>query len=178
MNIRYPLLFLLAVNLLSAQGYMLRSFVLDAGGQTCASSGYTAGMSVAQSWASGWLTAPDYRALIGFWHSPYAPSGIVQDKAVYLPLRFGFGVCAPNPFSSIITISYTLPQPADVQLRVLDCHGRTKEVLVHQHQSAGSYHVTWNIAGVTSAQLPAGVYFLRLQANHDCASTKVTILAR
>jgi len=159
------------------QSYVLRSVVLDGGGVRLTSSGYAAGLSVAQDFASPWLSSDAYRAIIGFWHGPYAPAGIAHETSwnLALPTEFRLSLCTPNPFRSATSVAYSLPVETDVRLRVFDHTGRTVGTLVNGRQQPGCYHVTWNIAGVSEHALPNGVYFLRLEAGAHCASSKVAI---
>lgn len=65
----------------------------------------------------------------------------------------------PNPFNPSTVIEYNLPDAGKVVLRVYDVLGREMATLVDRRESAGSYRVTFN-----AGQLPAGVYFYRLQS--------------
>jgi len=153
---------------LSAQSYNLKSVVLDdAGLHRLTSSSYISGLSLGQSFASGWLQSADYRAVIGFWHGPYAGVGIAEEqsrKQNQFPepaLRFRLGPCVPNPLSNETRIHYALAGAGQVRLRVYDRTGRVAGTLVDAQQEPGEYCAVWRIAGGTV--LPNGIYFLRLE---------------
>ena len=76
----------------------------------------------------------------------------------------------PNPFNPTTTISYALPQAADVTLTIVDLLGRQIKEVASGTQLAGTYEVTFDAAG-----LPSGVYFYRLQAG-DYVETKRMVL--
>lgn len=64
----------------------------------------------------------------------------------------------PNPFNSITTLQYILPQPATVKLRIFDVLGREVVVLADEEQEAGQYNVPFN-----GDSLANGVYFYRME---------------
>lgn len=75
------------------------------------------------------------------------------------PLSFKLGQNFPNPFNPQTTIPYTLPERAEVSLRVFDMLGREVVELVSGQQEAGAYSATWDAGSLTS-----GMYFYRLEA--------------
>lgn len=78
----------------------------------------------------------------------------------------------PNPFNPSTVISYEVPAPGRVVLRVYDVLGREVATLVDGMQQPGRHAVTWNAAGCAS-----GVYFYRLEAGQGL-STKRALLVR
>lgn len=64
----------------------------------------------------------------------------------------------PNPFNSVTTISFMLPEDLFVSLIVFDDIGRQLSVLVSKKLSAGTYEYQWK-----ATDLPDGVYFCKLQ---------------
>ncbi|NND73086.1 MAG: T9SS type A sorting domain-containing protein [Rhodothermales bacterium] len=78
----------------------------------------------------------------------------------------------PNPFSSLTTIAYELPGPADVTLAVYDLLGREVRQLASGNVPTGRHEILFDGTGLTS-----GVYFVRLQAG-DSAVTKRMVLVR
>lgn len=76
----------------------------------------------------------------------------------------------PNPFWSETTIRYILHSPAQVQLQILDIHGRVTGTLVDEYQAAGEYHIQWQVD-----DLPGGVYFYQLQSGGYAENGKLII---
>jgi hypothetical protein len=77
----------------------------------------------------------------------------------------------PNPFNPTTTISYAVDQPGPVSLRIYDVTGRLVDVVMedrfHQPQRyAISYH----------AQIPSGVYFLRMETPSGALTRKMVLL--
>ncbi|MGA7307232.1 MAG: FlgD immunoglobulin-like domain containing protein, partial [Rhodothermales bacterium] len=70
------------------------------------------------------------------------------------------------------TLTYDLPDAANVKLVVLDGLGRVVESLVNSHQSLGQHSILWDATGV-----PSGVYFYRLEAD-GVVRTRSMLLVR
>ncbi|MCX6841867.1 MAG: T9SS type A sorting domain-containing protein [candidate division WOR-3 bacterium] len=157
------------------QPYEVRSMVLDGGGNGwLRGSSYTVGLSIGQQTASGVLTAGQYRAMLGFWHQPYAPLGVAEEVGqAASPLAFRLNQNAPNPFGRQTAIRYTLPQECDVALRIYNSAGRAVTMLVRGRQKPGRYMARWDVSGVSASRLPAGTYFCRLEAGEYTATRKM-----
>jgi hypothetical protein len=78
---------------------------------------------------------------------------------------FTLGQNYPNPFSTSTTIPLTLDAPGDVEMTVYDVLGRKVATLMEGPTPAGAGSVLWS-----SADLPAGVYFVHLRSG-DRVST-------
>ena len=63
----------------------------------------------------------------------------------------------PNPFNAATTITFSLPTPGEVKLKIFDTTGREAASLVSGHLSLGNHTVAWDAEGMAS-----GVYFIRL----------------
>jgi len=77
----------------------------------------------------------------------------------------------PNPFNAQTTLEYDLPRSSRVQLDVFDIAGRQVVQLVHSWQSAGSYRLSFE-----AADLPSGIYVVRLQAGTAVKAIKVGVV--
>jgi hypothetical protein len=162
------------------QTYVLRASVFDGGGTKLVGQNLRCKMSVGQQVASRTLgLSSGYRAILGFWHSPYdgPPVGVKEAQVIIsTPLEFSLAQNAPNPFGRLTAIRYSLPQESDVVLRVYDPAGRTVATLVQARQRPGRYTVTWNVSGVPASTLPLGTYFYRLEAGEFTATRKLVKL--
>jgi aminopeptidase N len=65
----------------------------------------------------------------------------------------------PNPFNQETVLTYELPRPMDVTLRIVDMNGRLIVRLDEGHREAGEHRVTFN-----ASQYATGVYFAVLSA--------------
>jgi hypothetical protein len=81
----------------------------------------------------------------------------------------------PNPFSTSTMIEYALPENGKVRLSVVDLLGQDIAVLIDQSQSAGSYTVQFNAAGLTP-----GVYIYKITVQgetRDFVETKRMVIS-
>jgi len=88
----------------------------------------------------------------------------VEEPAI--PTEFSLSQNYPNPFNPSTTVEYTLPFEADAQLLIYDILGREVIMLDDGKKAAGRYQVKWDGRDNRGRQLPTGVYFYRVQANH------------
>ncbi len=77
----------------------------------------------------------------------------------------------PNPFNSSTTISYSLPTPGKVDLRVFDLQGREITTLHQGLQHAGSYKLNFNGNGLSS-----GSYFVRMNVGKNSQVRKIELV--
>ena len=83
----------------------------------------------------------------------------VTERQESLPAQFSLKQNYPNPFNPTTLISFSIPSPLVVSLKVYDVFGREVETLWNELTSAGFHEIHWNAAGLSS-----GVYFYRLSA--------------
>ncbi len=91
-------------------------------------------------------------------------------------IDFGLAPCRPNPFNPTTLISYNLPQPGPVELRIFDITGREVKVLANRHQEAGEHNVEWNGMSSSGRPVAAGVYFVRLDAKGFMQVRQMTLI--
>jgi hypothetical protein len=71
---------------------------------------------------------------------------------------------SPNPFRSSVTLTFSLPEPALVELSIFDATGRRIRQLLRGNEAAGPHAIDWNRAAAADPGFPSGVYFCRLRA--------------
>lgn len=82
----------------------------------------------------------------------------------------------PNPCTEELTIFYSISSSIDVSLSVHDITGRTVRTLTTKQHTPGRYTVTWTSRDDMGREVPAGVYFVRLEAGTSCAIQKIVVL--
>jgi len=93
-----------------------------------------------------------------------------------IPVEFALHRNYPNPFNPVTTITYDLPEQADVQLTIYDLLGRQIKTLVRQHQNAGQHLIIWDATNLSDESVSAGIYFYYLRAGDFTATSKMLLL--
>ena len=95
----------------------------------------------------------------------------------FLPISFSLGNCWPNPFNPMTTISYDLPNAAQVNLRIYDMGGSLVKTLVNGDMvEAGRKEVVWRGRDNSGRQVAAGVYFYKLDAGQFSDTKRMTLV--
>ena len=71
----------------------------------------------------------------------------------------------PNPFNPSTTIRYSLPTFADIRLNIYDLKGEKVCTLINQHQSAGTFKISWNGRNANNILVASGIYIYRMEIN-------------
>jgi hypothetical protein len=104
---------------------------------------------------------------------PSPPSGELAVKE--LPKEFRLDQNYPNPFNPGTIITYALPSPVHVMLKVYNMLGQEVATLVDGLQDAGFKAVKFDMAAA-SGILPSGIYFYRLNAGSYSDMKKMVVL--
>ncbi|MDP8239900.1 MAG: T9SS type A sorting domain-containing protein [Candidatus Hatepunaea meridiana] len=78
----------------------------------------------------------------------------VEFPSYELPQEYNLAHIYPNPFNSLTTIRYELPEKSLVSIKILDVSGRKIETIIENQHEAGYHHTIWN-----GSKYPSGVYF-------------------
>ncbi|UCG29307.1 MAG: T9SS type A sorting domain-containing protein [candidate division WOR-3 bacterium] len=84
---------------------------------------------------------------------------------------------SPDPFVRATTISFEVPVASHVTVDVYNNVGQHINTLIDGYQSAGSHSIIWNRSDARGADVPNGVYFVRLTCD-DLVSTANVIVTR
>ena len=90
------------------------------------------------------------------------------------PSAFALGPASPTPATGDVTLSFALPEPAEVSLAVVDVQGRLVRTLRDGPEPAGRQSVTWNTRD-GGAPVAPGVYFARLVAGGHTLARRLVI---
>jgi len=99
------------------------------------------------------------------------PVSVQFDKEPFIPERLTLQPAFPNPFNSITTIRYSLPEASSMKLSVRDLTGRKVVVLASGNREAGVHSAIWSADGVGS-----GLYFVRLETDTKTITQKVLLV--
>jgi len=82
----------------------------------------------------------------------------------------------PNPFNPSTTISFSLPTPSHVSLRIYDTSGRLVRSLLDADCDAGRREEIWDGRDDMGRELSSGVYFCRIEAGTIMETRKMVLL--
>ncbi len=94
-----------------------------------------------------------------------------DDDQLNLPAALELKQNYPNPFNPSTIISFTLPERAQVSLKIYNILGQEVATLVEGVENAGIHDIHWDAAGAAS-----GVYFYRLTYNNEILTRKMALL--
>jgi hypothetical protein len=94
----------------------------------------------------------------------------VEEDAV-VPSSYSVSQNYPNPFNPTTTISYTLPETAEVSLAVYNALGQEVATLVNATQSAGQYSAQFD-----ATDLSSGIYFYTIKAGEFVSTQKMMLI--
>jgi flagellar hook assembly protein FlgD len=97
-------------------------------------------------------------------------TNIKQDEE-FLPSDFQLLSAFPNPFNSTTNITFTLPQSANVEMKIYSILGEEIATLISEFHSAGKHTVQWD-----AGNLPSGMYLCRLQAENEQRVIKLLLM--
>jgi hypothetical protein len=93
----------------------------------------------------------------GVWRS-ISPTEIEHNVQTGTPKEFMLYQNYPNPFNPTTTITYSIPKPGHVIVKVFNMLGEEIETLIDDNKSPGNYQVSFN-----GGRLSSGIYFYRIQ---------------
>ncbi len=82
----------------------------------------------------------------------------------------------PNPFNPQTTLKFTNTRSGMVTLGVYDIQGHLVRTLVQESRTAGQHSVVWNGLTNTGGKASSGVYFARMVAGNEQATTKLMLV--
>ena len=103
-------------------------------------------------------------------------SAVTVDNEAVLPESFALHANYPNPFNPSTTISYDLPEQAQVTLGIYDLLGKQIKTLVNQSQDAGKRIAVWDGTDDLGRPVSAGVYLYQIQAGEFSQTRKMLLL--
>ncbi len=93
------------------------------------------------------------------------------DDPLEMPAQFELSQNFPNPFNPSTEITFALPQTSDVRLGVFNMLGQQVDVL-----AAGTFSAGYHTVSFDATELPAGLYFYRIEAGDFTAIRKMMLL--
>ena len=112
----------------------------------------------------------NYDYIIDNWLN-FIPVGVEDESESGLVNSYQLNQNYPNPFNPSTIISYSIPNPGFVTLKVYDLLGREVQTLVNEFQSAKTYSISFD-----ASDLSSGVYLYKLRAGDFLDSRKMILI--
>lgn len=110
---------------------------------------------------------------IRYWIEQYLPQVGVEEQE--LPVARIENI-RPSPARGPATVRLTLPQAGRVSVRVWSSAGRLVAEPFAGELAAGARELVWNLADGRGERVPAGTYFVELNAAGRVSRTKLSVL--
>ncbi len=104
------------------------------------------------------------RADIGCYYYHHS-TDILETDEPSGPHKFYLQQNYPNPFNGQTIISYYLPEPAQVQLNIINMRGELVAQPVNSRQPAGDYQLIWQGIRSDGTPVSTGIYFYELKVS-------------
>ena len=82
----------------------------------------------------------------------------------------------PNPFFSIASLSFSLPEATSVELSIYNIKGQKLTTLVNERKGRGEYTVSWNGMDDAGNSVVSGVYFYRFETEYKSESGRLILI--
>jgi len=100
----------------------------------------------------------------------------VSDNDGNAPDAFRLYQNYPNPFNASTTISYYLPVPGMVSVRIYNVLGQEVRTLVDEMKAGGRHFIKWDGADNNGIAAASGIYIIRIYANGSARFKKAVLL--
>ena len=98
-------------------------------------------------------------------------------KNYSVPSEYKLHSAHPNPFNPSTTITFNLKKAGNVHLTVYNTLGQSVRKLINgQSLEANKHSIVWNGKNDSNAQLPSGIYFIKIQADNFTATERVVLI--
>jgi len=87
------------------------------------------------------------------------------------PSKFELKQNYPNPFNPSTNISFLIPEPGFVTLKVYNILGEEVAELINEFKEAGYYEINFS-----AANLPSGIYIAKLSTGNNIQTIKMSLL--
>jgi hypothetical protein len=158
-------------------------FTIDGGGSTRSTGGaFALGGTIGQPDA-GRLSGSYFTLSGGFWFGGGTVTtgvgdtpGKGDDLSNAAPLSFRMYPASPNPVAARTVVAFDLPEPNSVRAALYDASGRLVRILADERLPAGKHQRAWDRRDGSGHPVPAGIYFLRLDAGAHLSHQKIVVV--
>ncbi len=99
-----------------------------------------------------------------------------NNEAPALPEAFALGQNYPNPFNPTTSITFDVPEAAEVKLTIYNMMGKRIKTLYQGQAAAGQHQVAWNAKNEQGIKVASGIYIYKLEANNFQAMKRLILM--
>ncbi|MFC1492428.1 FlgD immunoglobulin-like domain containing protein [candidate division KSB1 bacterium] len=103
-------------------------------------------------------------------------TAVNEDNPIRTPDNFELCQNYPNPFNPSTTISFRLPSPADVTLKIYNIKGQLVKTLISRKIPSGEHKIRWNGINDSGVRVSSGTYIYTLKAGNAQTSKRMVFL--
>ena len=93
-----------------------------------------------------------------------------------IPLTFKLSDNYPNPFNSGTFVNWTVYEPGDYTVRIVNSAGTVVRVMQQSFQPSGGKTLYWDGADNRGLALPSGVYFLQVHNDKESRIMRMSLV--
>lgn len=99
----------------------------------------------------------------------------VEEVVELIPSAYSLDQNYPNPFNPSTIISYSIPTPGNVQIKIYDVLGREVRSLINEEKAAGKYNIAWDSRDNYGRRVSSGIYFYTITAGSFIQTRKMVL---
>ncbi len=103
-------------------------------------------------------------------------SGIDETLSPEIPVIFGLEQNYPNPFNPSTTISYSIPEEAQVAIHIYNIKGQLVRTLFNDNQIKGNHKLIWDGKNDMGKLSSSGLYLIRIDFQGKSMTRKALML--
>lgn len=100
----------------------------------------------------------------------------VGEPIELLPSSYELEQNYPNPFNPETVISFNLPKPGNVKIKIYDVLGNEIRTLIDEERLAGKHNIYWNSTDNFGKRVSSGVYFYTITADNFTQTKKMVLM--
>lgn len=107
---------------------------------------------------------------------PIPPTGVTSIADKTIPEDYVLNQNYPNPFNPSTKITFRIPQPEDVEIKIFNIRGREVRSLINSRLIAGEHSIVWDGKNNLGVNVASGVYIYQLRAGSYQQSRKMNLI--
>ncbi|MEW6508079.1 MAG: T9SS type A sorting domain-containing protein [Bacteroidota bacterium] len=100
----------------------------------------------------------------------------VGESIEILPSAYALEQNYPNPFNPETVISFSLPKPGNVKIKIYDVLGNEVRTLIDEERFAGKHNIYWNSTDNSGKRVASGIYFYTISADNFTQTKKMVLM--